>query len=190
MHGSKESCKKLRESIEEDSSNGTFEVDVNENKNDIQLEVRWLYRMNEIAGSRKSASPNLSSLDRLDEVLETDHLDYCSADSILSPVVLYENDQLGEEMGDIVDGLPCIHYHCSRFWSVHRKSFITNGSLLGRVMRGRMYSDIFGKHGTASAALKRLESHIGDNELSVEGRDLSWQEAFRTAIGVRRVPVY
>lgn len=175
MHETKDSCIKLRQSIQEESLN-----DADEWGNDIQLEVRWLYRPHEIPGVGKA--PETGSHE-LEEVFETDHLDYCSADSILSPLMLHEHNQK-DQTEDAIEGLPCIHYYCARFWSLHRKSFITSGSLSNRVTRGRMYSDIFGKHGTASAALKRLEGQGGDDG-PVDRRNMSWQESFRSAIKVR-----
>lgn len=186
-HKSKDSCIRLRESLEEDNMIDTLAATDSDGAKDIQLEVRWLYRMHEIPGvvGKASLVSSRMSLD-LEEIFETDHLDYCTADSILSPVLLHEDNHIEGKMNDVIEGLPCIHYHCARFWSLHRKSFITSGSLLNRATRGRMYSDCFGKHGTASAALKRLEGHEGDSESSIVRHAITWQEAFRSAIRVRR----
>lgn len=125
----------------------------------------------------KKSSPGRSRTN-LEEVFETDHLDVVTADSILSPVVLHESQQRADELDSSIDGLPCIHYCCSRFWSLHRKSFVPIGSFSKMRERGLMHSAFFGKHGTAKSALSRLK----DVESSPEKRSLSWREAFQSAI--------
>ena len=180
VHKNKDSALKLREAIQ-DSKDNTLETDSSDSTNDIRLEVRWLYRSNEIPGG-KSTSPKNSRND-LEEVFETDHLDFCTADSILSPLVIHEKQQTAD-LSDTVHGLPCIHYYCNRFWSLHRKSFVPSGSHSSRAERGRMHSGFFGKHGTAKAALSRLKGQITDidNETAVVDRVTSWQDAFQAAI--------
>ena len=183
VHKTKDSCLKLRQSIQVDTADYLSVSDINSGDDDVRLEVRWLYRLNEIPGAKKTTSPSRSSA-FVEEVFETDHLDTCTADSILSPVMIHETTQPpADELKDTIDGLPCIHYYCSRFWSLHRKSFIPSGSFRSRVQRGRMYSGFFGKHGTAKAALSRLEDCTADeNESTPDLRDSPWQEAFHEVI--------
>ena len=173
---------KLRQSIKGDKADYLSVSDINIDS-DVRLEVRWLYRLNEIPGAKKAASPSRSS-SFVEEVFETDHLDTCTADSILSPVVLHETAQpISDVVCDTIDGLPCIHYFCSRFWSLHRKSFIPSGSFRSRVQRGRMYSGYFGKNGTAKSALSCLEDCTAtESEVTTDFRDSSWQEAFQSVI--------
>lgn len=184
-HKSKDSCVRLRQSLEENNMNDTLKANDGDDANEIQLEVRWLYRMHEIPGVvGKASSVSSRKSSDLEEIFETDHLNYCSADSILSPIILHE-DNLDKDRLELADGLPCIHYQCTRFWSLHRKSFITCGSLSSRAMRGLIYSSTFGKNGTASSALTRLKGYkSGDESLGLR-RNRTWQEAFRSAIRVR-----
>ena len=179
VHKTKQSCLKLINRAE----NAGDEVESNNNEEkDIRLEVRWLYKRNEIPGVKKSASPGRSLLTvlatNLDEVFETDHLDVVTADSILSPVVLHERQQRADELDSTIDGLPCIHYCCSRFWSLHRKSFVPIGSFSKMQERGLMHSAFFGERGTAKSALGRLKGI----ESLPKKRPLSWREAFQSAI--------
>ena len=113
-HNSKLYCSKLREAV----SNGNGDTVDTDDGADVQIEVRWLYRLHEIPGTGKSASRIATEME---EVFETDHLDKCPAESILLPVVLLEDKQPIEEG-------PCVRYYCTRYWSLHRKSFIPIGS--------------------------------------------------------------
>jgi hypothetical protein len=173
---------KLREALVKGDDDTLIKVNA-ETGEDVRLEVRWLYRAYEIPGAGKSISPSRSKTQDMEEVFETDHIDSCTADSILSPVVLHENQQPVDKLSDISGGLPCIHYHCSRFWSLHRKSFVPSGSHSNRIERGRMHSGFFGKHGTAKAALGCFDG-IGnnDNQSLSDRRNLPWEEVFQSAI--------
>ena len=166
-HNSKLYCSKLREAVS--NSNGDT-VDTDDGA-DVQIEVRWLYRLHEIPGTGKSASRIATEME---EVFETDHLDKCPAESILLPVVLLEDKQPIEEG-------PCVRYYCTRYWSLHRKSFIPIGSPSGRLKRGRLLSEFFGNNGPAKLALRCLNQDAV-NETSPVKRNQSWREAFQSAI--------
>eukprot|EP00804_Cyclotella_cryptica_P014250 CCRYP_005654-RA/>CCRYP_005654-RA protein AED:0.12 eAED:0.12 QI:84/1/1/1/0.8/0.66/6/2772/1335 len=186
VHSTKESCLELREIIDNNGTESTFDVICGNNgANDVRLEVRWLYRSHELPGQGKATSATESQVDQceLEEVFETDHLDFCSADSILSPLRIHKDRRPKVQLSDTVDGMPCIHFYSCRFWSIHRKSFVPSGSHSSREERGRMHSTFFGKHGTAKAALNRLYGFHAKHKVPlVDRRSLSWKEAFQSAI--------
>jgi hypothetical protein len=169
VHKTKESCVNLREQMSNQAQHMSLQQ--SDDGCTIMIEVRWLYRSYEIPGApkKKSSADN----GELEEVFETDQIDSCSADSILSPIQLHDVskkqpvDAFGSQMG-----MPCIHYQCSRLWSIHRRSFVPSGSLNNRVSRGRMYS----AYKSALEILNRLPTDSG--ALSTG----SWKESFQAAI--------
>jgi hypothetical protein len=97
--------------------------------------------------------------------------------------MIHEDRRPKGQLADTIDGMPCIHYYSCRFWSIHRKSFVPSGSHSSREERGRLHSTFFGKHGTAKAALSRLQGVDSKAKVSsVDRRSLSWKEAFQSAI--------
>ena len=129
-HKTKESCLELRQLIDNENTEATFDICGDTGTSDVRLEVRWLYRSYELPGQGKAISSSESEIEQcdLEEVFETDHLDFCSADSILSPLMIHEDRRPKGQLADTIDGMPCIHYYSSRFWSIHRKSFVPSGS--------------------------------------------------------------
>lgn len=185
VHSTKDSCLELRRIIDNANTDDTYDICGNTGTSDVRLEVRWLYRSHELPGQGKAISSSEFEIDQcnLEEVFETDHLDFCSADSILSPVMIHEDPRPNDQLADTMDGMPCIHYYSCCFWSIHRKSFVPSGANSSREERGRLYSTFFGKHGTAKAALSRLMGlHSKAEVSSVDRRSLSWKEAFQSAI--------
>ena len=174
VHKTKESCVNLREQMSNQARHKSLHL--SDDGCTIMIEVRWLYRSYEIPGApkKKSSADN----GELEEVFETDQIDSCSADSILSPIQLHDVskkqpvDAFGSQMG-----MPCIHYQCSRLWSIHRRSFVPSGSLNNRVSRGRMYS-------AYKSALEILNQLPTDGGASFTGqqREISWKESFQAAI--------
>lgn len=109
-----------------------------DDEDEVFLEVRWLYRRQDLP---RSMTANLvwNDEDDLEEVYESDHVDICSACSILCPV------HLSSEPDAILDHdlpMPKIHFLCRHFYTVNRGSFTPCGSLSTRIGRGRMHSRI------------------------------------------------
>ena len=119
------------------------------------MEVRWLYRQHEMPGSaRQTFSAEKSG--GLEEVIETDDTLDCPAAALLAPIKLYSSSVPCDvpTIGEL--GMPVISYQCHRFWSIHRKSLMPSGSIKGRVERGRMYSNYFGKDALLKASLDKV----------------------------------
>lgn len=169
VHKIKESCIKLREGIS--LSQGSND---DNDEGEIMIEVRWLYRPWEIPGASKKKSVPSDNGD-FEEVFETDQIDIASADSILSPVQLHDVTRpLQSAIPSSVSGMPLIHYHCSRLWSIHRRSFVPSGSLSNRISRGRM-------HSAYKIAFDQLHLKSNDESTASTGKQ-SWKESFQTAI--------
>lgn len=142
-------------------------------KGQIMLEIRWFYRPWEIPGASKKRPESIDG-DELEEVFETDQIDVCSAESILSPMQLHDVARPLTAPNRML-GMPLIHYHCSRFWSIHRRSFVPSGSMSNRVLRGRVYS----AHKAAFSELERSACCAADaNSIGAK----SWKEEFQAAI--------
>ena len=168
VHKTKESCARLREKLLNQGANALPHTTDDE----ISIEIRWFYRYHEIPGATKKKPE--SNCAGLEEVFETDQIDICSADSLLSPVRLYDITSPLIQLTEIC-GMPYLHYYCSRLWSIHRRTFVPSGPLGNRVSRGRMYS-------TNKAALRKLTASATSTVFSNQGSKQTWQEAFRSAI--------
>ena len=121
----------------------------------MRMEVRWLYRQHEMPGSaRQTFSAEKSG--GLEEVIETDDTLDCPAAALLAPIKLYSSSVPCDvpTIGEL--GMPVISYQCHRFWSIYRKSLMPSGSIKGRVERGRMYSNYFGKDALLKASLDKV----------------------------------
>ncbi|KAL7433937.1 hypothetical protein ACHAXM_003855 [Skeletonema potamos] len=173
VHSNKAECLKLREKLQ--SGDQKLNNDVDDDPFDVMVEVRWFYRKHEIPGAgSKSSKLRSNDDDELEEIFETDQIDSCPAECLLSPVKLYEVSRPEESLPSVVSGMPCIYYHCRRYWSIHRKSFVPSGLLSNRIERGRMHSEY-------KAALSKLPSASASNgKKSSEG--YSWKEGFQSAI--------
>lgn len=172
VHSNKAECLELREKLQ---SGDQHLNDVDDDTFDVMVEVRWFYRKHEIPGAGSKSSKSQSDIgDELEEIFETDQINTCAAECLLSPVKLYEVSRPEESLPSVVSGMPCIHYHCRRYWSIHRKSFVPSGLLSNRVERGRMHSEY-------KAALSKLPSTSARNgKKASEG--YSWKEGFQSAI--------
>ena len=145
------------------------------NEFDVMVEVRWFYRKFEIPGAKLATKSKSNDGDGLEEIFETDQVDACPAECLLAPLKLHEVSRPEESsLPSVVSGMPCIHYHCRRYWSIHRKSFVPSGVLSNRIERGRMHSEY-------KTALSKLQStSVANGKRSSEG--YSWKEAFQSAI--------
>ena len=131
-----------------------------ENEEDITLEIRWLWRKNELPGRDKSAKNADNAIEdaEYEEVFETDSIDECEATSLLAPAKLHATPKKG--LSTTQQGMPVIGMYCRRFWSIHRRSLMPCGGLDGRKERGRMHSRYLGKDGVLLAALKKFEGSM------------------------------
>ena len=180
-HKTKESCLKMRKRLQ--GSIPQIGSDLGGDTGEVMVEIRWFYRKHEIPGALKSASAQSGSFDnKLEELFETDQIDFCSADSILCAIQLHENINPTGILPDIVSGMPYLHYHCGRFWSIHRKAFVPSGPLSNRSERGRMHSAFLGKDGSLKAALKKLEGNVDSKSTSDQQVVTTWKDAFQCAI--------
>ncbi|KAL7543938.1 hypothetical protein ACHAXR_013332 [Thalassiosira sp. AJA248-18] len=174
VHETKEACARLRENLSKKVQHDK-DTSQDEGTGDIMIEVRWFYRPYEIPGASKKKSESVDN-GELDEVFETDQIDVCSADSILSPIQLHDVSKPLNAPCAIL-GMPCINYFCSRLWSIHRRSFVPSGSLNNRVSRGRMHS----AYKAALSKLHRLPSAVSTSPFN-QRNVKSWKESFQTAI--------
>ena len=106
IHESRDACLRLRDG----QANGVDE-------REVLMEVRWLYMPWEVPGAKKAKS---SLTDSLLEVFETDQVDTCSAESILSPVQLHDTNKRDDAHASSFMGMPLIHFQCHRLWSILR----------------------------------------------------------------------
>ena len=138
---------------------------------EIQLEVRWLYRRSEIAGVSGSG---LSS--SLDEVFETDELDVVQSTSLLGPVTLYDDPNAPVPMVDSRPDLaiPIVNLYCTKFWSLTRKSLIPCGKRDGMRKRGQLYSKFLSKEN-----LGNLTENMASRESwAAITYQATWRDAF------------
>lgn len=176
VHSSKAECLELREKISSgNDEHMKADDDVISNEFDVMVEVRWFYRKFEIPGAKLTTKSKSNDGDDLEEIFETDQVDACPAECLLAPLTLHEVSRPEESsLPSVVSGMPCIHYHCRRYWSIHRKSFVPSGVLSNRIERGRMHSEY-------KTALSKLQStSVANGKRSSEG--YSWKEAFQSAI--------
>ena len=165
-HKTKQSCVNLRENNVMEGMSQDRNIE-----DEIMIEVRWLYRPWEIPGASKKKTETTDNGD-LEEVFETDQVDFCSADSILSPIQLHDVAR-PLTVPSSMSGMPFLHYQCSRLWSIHRRSFVPSGSLNNRVSRGRM-------HSAYKMAFDKL--HRESSTDSISSSEKSWKESFQAAI--------
>lgn len=171
VHRSKAECLELRERLR--GGNQHLNESINDALN-VMVEVRWFYRKHEIPGAGKVSKSQSQHPGDLEEIFETDQIDTCPAECLLSPVKIYEVSRPEESLPSVISGMPCIHYHCRRYWSIHRKSFVPSGLLSNRIERGRMHSQY-------KTALGKLQSASSSNgKKSSEG--YSWKGGFQSAI--------
>ena len=164
---------------------------------EILMEVRWLYRVNEV---RKSSVKSLSdtfnqetlesfstSPDNqllLDEVFESDHIDDCYTESFLGKVSLYAESSLPVEINKMYTEypkykVPTCPFQCKRFWSIHQKSFFACGALNSRAKRGRIYSLRFDD--CVLEALRKVTNKETTNGGITKEKQLTFKDHLRKA---------
>ena len=156
----------------------------NQCREKIMVELRWFYREDELPGAIKAPSKGSRafSITNSDEVFETDHVDDAPATSLLAPVFLNQKSTEETEY-KLPNGIPIVKFECRRMWSIHRKSLVPIGCMLGRVERGRMNSQIFRKNKMLRRA---LDCHFSTTEVNAcmppLPIDCTWNEAFESVI--------
>ena len=144
----------------------------------IDLEIRWLYRQNEIS-SRTIKDKRKSDLET-EEICESDHYDEIEHINLLAPAQLYESPQ-NINIGNRYNGMPVVEFHCTRFWSVYRKSLKPIGGLKGRIERGRLQSKSVTRDHSLKAALISESSHQDSTPSPFEDK-VSFSDAFKNVI--------
>lgn len=149
---------------------------------EVQLEVRWLYRKKEIPGFGNAAKL-LADSERLEELIESDHVDDIVATSLLAPAALHA-DPTRPYASRFQTGMPVIDFFCRRFFSVIRRSLVPCGGLDGRLTRGKSHSKYIREDAVLRELLgspKESKRKIADG--SVESSDpLKREEAFLNVI--------
>ena len=129
---------------------------------EIKIEVRWFYKLNEISGLSKKSFLSKTEI-CIEEMLETDEVNEIELSSILSPVQMHTSP--GEQEVFITTNplhMPEIHYYCHRLWSIHRKSLVPIGADRNRFKRGVMYSKYLGPNGVARVSFEKLNQCCDD----------------------------
>jgi Cdc6-like AAA superfamily ATPase len=145
----------------------------------IKIEIRWFYRERELSLQSKS---NVGEEDLLtEEICESDHYDEVTPSSILAPICIYE-DSKPVTIGKEQLGMPVVEFYCQRFWSVSRKSLKPVGRLEGRIERGRLRSNYFGKNADLRSALHFRSSENTQPIPSVCSGAVNYRDAFEKVI--------
>lgn len=124
---------------------------------DLDLEIRWLWRRRELPGLSKPEAPSLC-----EEVFETDHIDRCTAESVLAPAKVHFSADACFKTALYEMGMPVVQFRCSRFWSFHRKSIVPFAESTGRMARSRMYSVCLSQDHVLKDALDRFDKRQKD----------------------------
>lgn len=148
----------------------------------FQLELRWLYRMEDIPGFAHSKSKaEAESEDSLVELFETDDVDVFPANTLLGPVTVHSEATPSTPLASLHQGMPLVHFLCHRFWTLHRKTLMPIGSAETQFQRGMMYSKFLGR---GSAIRASFEEAIGNGDSSV-GLNITssdWKARFHDTI--------
>ena len=150
----------------------------NNELNQIKLEIRWLYRKSEI--SSKTIKGKRASALECEEICESDHYDEIEPLNILAPAHLHESSQM-VKIGNRYNGMPLVEFHCSRFWSVYRKSLKPIGGLDGRIERGRLQSKSIVRDRSLKTALFGVATEQCSTPPPLDGI-LSFNDAFARVI--------
>jgi len=165
---------KLLKKTSKDVAEGTASKEYSQ----FQLELRWLYRMEDIPGFAHSKS---EAEDSLVELFETDDVDVFPANTLLGPVTVHSEAAPSTPLASFHQGMPLVHFLCHRFWTLHRKTLMPIGSAETRFQRGMMYSKFLGR---GSAIRASFEQATGNTDTSV-GLNITssdWKARFHDTI--------
>ena len=148
----------------------------------FQLELRWLYRMEDIPGfAHAKSKTEADSEDSLEELFETDDVEVFSANTLLGPVALHSQSRPSIPMAPLYQGMPLVHFFCHRFWTLHRKTLMPIGSAETRTQRGMMYSKFLGRGFAIRASFEEATGN-GNSSLVVNNATSDWKVQFHNTI--------
>ncbi len=148
---------------------------------DFQVEVRWLYKMEDIPGFNMTRVDRDRSISNgLKELFETDDVDDIGADTILGPCSIHSNPSPELQLDHHSNGMPLVHFYCQRFWSLHRRTLVPSGTLENRAQRGMLYSKYLNRGTQARAAFRALQR--SDDDPTDNNKTSDWNHRFRSTI--------
>jgi hypothetical protein len=149
---------------------------------DYQIEVRWLYREEDIPGftgpGRKKKILNRTGLE---EVIETDDVEEIGANSILGPITLHTTPSPNDDLALHHQGMPLVHLFNHRFWAVHRRTQYTTAIPDKRQQRGMLFSKYLNRGTQARAAFQVFEGAM-DDVAKGPGLDSDWKGRFHRTL--------
>jgi len=163
----------------------TLNCSGNHNLGDVQLEIRWFWRRCELPGNKGAAREGPTTYE---EIFETDHVDECSASSLLGPVkVIPGLEDVSVKEALFHCGIPMITCTNTKLWSFHRRSIIPSASNNGRGARSRMYSSSCIKDDMLRKAIESDMDNTDEGQIkpsipSVQEDQPPWRESFQRVI--------
>ena len=160
----------------------------------IYIEIRWFYRVKEIA---RHISSTVSDLTLCEEVVESDHYDIVSASSILSRADMHEKPVDATKEKKKFLGMPVLDFVCRRFWSARRTGLVPCGPLSGRfsravsrsgvvrkdpVLADWLQKNMLGRTEATSATTASVERSKPNACEAQRKSTLTWKENFANAI--------
>ena len=87
--------------------------------------MRWLYSPDDIPGKKLThrEACGQKQKGKVEEVIETDHVDEINAISLLGPVQVCTGAIPKQKLQPTFDGMPTIHRYCQRSWSIRSKKY-------------------------------------------------------------------
>jgi len=146
-----------------------------ESHDEISLDIRWFSRENDLPGKSRPVEKESELL--CEELFESDLLDEVDSSMILAPVMVYENAQT-ITLDKTHLCMPVVEFHCHRFWSYNRKSFVPIGGQTGRVGRARAHSTRIRNDASLQASLDRITL----TSAPTFAPQVPWTEAFKNVI--------
>jgi origin recognition complex subunit 1 len=128
--------------------------DKNDQHEEVQVEIRWLYTPFQIMSGKQLSS--LSDEVKEGELWETDHIDTCTADSIVWKISLFPTP-IAKDISHHSNNIYC----CRRFYAAQRKAHVTGGAFASMSARGRMHSLLFSKDPNLRAAYANIMALSG-----------------------------
>jgi hypothetical protein len=168
----KNTDKRLDSSVNDSVKHGNF-----------QVEVRWLYKMDDIPGfAALNTKEDRANRAGLQEIFETDDVDEIGANTILGPVVVHAgNPSPDQELDQHLKGMPLVHFFCHRFWSLHRRTLMPTGTADKRMQRGMLYSKYLSTGTQARSAFQALQGNTDDTPKDFD-LNSDWKRRFQSTI--------
>lgn len=155
---------------------------------DLDLEIRWFWRKSELPGQTKPGASKKEAPSFCDEIFETDHIDQCTAASVMAPAfVHFLPPSIVKPRYEL--GMPVLQFICNKFWSYRRKSIIPFNTSSGRMARARMYSICLSKNDVLKNVLELSDKNsmnslsTCDEKYYLDNACLPWKAAFQKVTG-------